>query len=70
MLIVLSVKIYFARHQHDTEKNPKQSGIVAIDSCFANIILLLSIRPKGSIRSRGFALASSFNIFSEQRLFN
>ena len=29
------VKMNSARHQHDTEKNSKQSEIVAIDSCFA-----------------------------------
>ena len=33
------VKINFARHQHDTRKNPKQSGIEAIDSCFTIIIV-------------------------------
>ena len=29
------MKIYSARHQQDSRKNSKQSGIVAIDNCFA-----------------------------------
>ena len=27
-------KINFPRQQHDTRKNPKQSGVVAVDNCF------------------------------------
>ena len=37
------VKINSGRHQHDTKRTQKQSGIVAIDSCFA----LFGVRQQG-----------------------
>ena len=58
------VKINFARHEHDTDRTQKKSGIVAVDSCFAFITLLLGSQQRRRRRQREHQ-KSNLGLFSK-----
>ena len=58
------VKISFAMHEHDTDRTPKKSGMVAVDSCFAFITLLLGSQQRRRRRQREHQ-KSNLGLFSK-----